>query len=210
MGDVAASGGYYIAAPATTIFAEPTTITGSIGVFGMIPYTGKMLENKLGLTFDRASTNSHSILSLNRKLTPEEFGIIQNEVDEIYFDFLSRVAEGRGLTTEQVNKIARGRVWTGRDAQKIGLVDQLGGIEDAIKFAAKKAGIKDSKILYFPNAKEDKLADLLEMIDDSEDKASIKTSTKIPEEFLEYYQKIKSLEKYTGIQMRMPYEIKLN
>ena len=210
MGDVAASGGYYIAAPATTIFAEPTSITGSIGVFGMIPYTGKMLENKLGLTFDRASTNSHAILSLNRKLTPEEFAIIQNEVDDIYFDFLNRVAEGRGMTTQQVNKIARGRVWTGRDAQKIGLVDQLGGIEDAIKFAAKKAGIKDSKILYFPNVKEDKLADLLEMIEDSENKASIKTSTKIPEEFLEYYQKIKSLEKYTGIQMRIPYEISLN
>ncbi|MFN5845194.1 MAG: signal peptide peptidase SppA, partial [Flavobacteriia bacterium] len=139
MGDVAASGGYYIAAPAAAIFAEPTTITGSIGVFGMIPYTGKMLENKLGISFDRAGTNRHSIMTTNRKLDAEEYGIIQEEVDAIYEQFLTRVAEGRGMTTEKVNVLARGRVWTGRDALKIGLVDQLGGINDAIDYAAKKA-----------------------------------------------------------------------
>ena len=150
MGDVAASGGYYIAAPASYIFAEPTTITGSIGVFGMIPFTGKMLENKLGMTFDRAGTNKHSVMTTNRKLTPEEFTIIQEEVDAIYAQFLERVSVGRGMTTEEVNTFARGRVWTGTDALAIGLVDELGGISSAISYAAKKASIKDKKILYYP------------------------------------------------------------
>ena len=118
MGDVAASGGYYIASPAYKIFAESTTITGSIGVFGMIPYTGKMLQNKLGITFDQVSTNKHSVLSSNRKLSPEELAITQAEVDQIYDQFLKRVADGRKMTKDEVNVIARGRVWTGRDALK--------------------------------------------------------------------------------------------
>lgn len=210
MGDVAASGGYYIAAPASYIFAEPTTITGSIGVFGMIPYTGKMLENKLGLTFDRAGTNKHSIISLNRKLTPEEYLIIQNEVNDIYTDFLNRVAEGRGMTTQQVNILARGRVWTGRDALQKGLVDKLGGINDAIDFAAKKALITEKKILYYPNVKKDKLSDLIEVFEEEEKNASIVSKeSKMSEELFQYYNKLKSLEKFTGIQMRMPYEISL-
>ncbi|MFM8241440.1 MAG: signal peptide peptidase SppA, partial [Crocinitomicaceae bacterium] len=137
MGDVAASGGYYIAAPAHRIFAENSTITGSIGVFGMIPYTGKMLENKLGITFDRISTNKHGSLSLNRKLTKEELSITQAEVDEIYDDFLSKVATGRKMTKENVNKVARGRVWAGSNAVKIGLVDEIGGLTAAIAYAAK-------------------------------------------------------------------------
>ena len=132
MGDVAASGGYYISSPAYKIFAEATTITGSIGVFGMIPYTGKMLQNKLGITFDQVSTNKHSVLSSNRKLSPEELAITQAEVDQIYDQFLKRVADGRKMTKDEVNVIARGRVWTGRDALRIGLVDQLGGLPDAI------------------------------------------------------------------------------
>ena len=119
MGDVAASGGYYVAAPASYIFAEPTTITGSIGVFGMIPYTGKMMENKLGVTFDRVSTNKHSVMTTNRKMTEEEMTIIQESVDEIYVQFKSVVAKGRGLTMDRVQEIARGRVWTGVDAKKL-------------------------------------------------------------------------------------------
>ncbi len=206
MGDVAASGGYYIAAPATTIFAEPTTITGSIGVFGVIPYTGAMLENKLGLTFDRASTNKHSIMTTNRKLTEEELAIIQEGVDDIYSLFKQRVADGRGMTVEQVNIIARGRVWTGRDALKVGLVDKLGGITDAIAFAAKEAGIKDVKALYYPNVKEDKIGDLLEMINNEELEASIQTN-QLPESIMEYYNQLKRLETIQGIQMRMPYEV---
>ncbi len=206
MGDVAASGGYYIAAPATTIFAEPTTITGSIGVFGVIPYTGALLENKLGLTFDRASTNKHAIMTTNRKLTEEELAVIQEGVDDIYLLFKQRVADGRGMTLEQVDIIARGRVWTGRDALKVGLVDKLGGIKDAIAFAAKKVGIKEVKTLYYPNVKEDKLGELLEMINNEEMEATTSTNA-LPESIMEYYAQLKRLENIQGIQMRMPYEV---
>jgi len=209
MGDVAASGGYYIAAPATRIFAQSNTITGSIGVFGVIPYTGAMLENKLGLTFDRASTNKHAIMTTNRKLTEEELSIIQKGVDDIYLQFKQRVAAGRGMTVEQVNVIARGRVWTGRDALKIGLVDEIGGLKDAIAYAAKEAGVKEAKILYYPIVKEDKLGDFLEKLEESEEiKAS--ASAELPKSFVHYYNQLKKLESYQGIQMRMPYDITIN
>lgn len=210
MGDVAASGGYYIASPADRIFAEPTTITGSIGVFGTIPFIGKMLENKLGLTFDRAQTNKHSVMSLNRKLTLEEFGIIQTEVDAIYAQFLNRVSEGRGISVEKVNEMARGRVWTGTDAKRIGLVDELGGIKDAINYAAKKAGIdkKDVTIRYWPAKKTDRLTEFLETINDSES-AEMMTQNQMPENLIYYYEQLKKLESMQGIQMRMPFEITL-
>ncbi len=207
MGDVAASGGYYIAAPADRIFADANTITGSIGVFGMIPYTGKMMENKLGITFDRASTNKHAIMTTNRKLTEEEMVIIQKGVDDIYQQFKERVAEGREMTVEEVNVVGRGRVWTGRDALNIGLVDELGGLKDAIAYAAKNAGIKDSKVLYYPLVKQDKFAEFIEQLEESEE---LEASTKVPEipaSLMHYYNQLKALESYQGIQMRMPYEI---
>lgn len=206
MGDVAASGGYYIASPASTIFAEPTTITGSIGVFGMIPYTGKMFENKLGISFDRVSTNKHAIMSTNKKLTPEELALIQSEVDDIYDLFLKRVAEGRKLTKDQVNVIARGRVWTGRDALSIGLVDKLGGIQDAIDHAAKEAKITKKKVLYYPLKKNDKWIDILEELEDEESDLSVNTAS-LPKELLEQYSRLKQIESYMGMQMRMPFEI---
>ena len=209
MGDVAASGGYYIASPAHKIFADPSTITGSIGVFGVIPYTGKMLENKIGLTFDRASTNKHAVLSTNRKLTESETEIIQSEVDEIYAQFLSRVAEGRGMTTEAVNVIARGRVWTGVDAKRIGIVDELGGISDAIRYAAKKAGIKETKIKYWPEVKEDPFAEILEQFNEQNETSTQIKAEKLPAELKRYYQQLKKLESYQGIQMRMPFDIYL-
>jgi protease-4 len=208
MGDVAASGGYYVATPSFKIFAEPTTITGSIGVFGMIPYTGKMLENKLGISFDRVSTNRHAVLSTNRKLTPEELAITQEEVDQIYDQFLQRVADGRKMTKDEANVLARGRVWTGRDALRIGLVDQLGGLKDAIAYAANEAKLKDPKVLYYPLKKEDKFSDLIELIDEQEEDESVQiNSQKIPQELLEYYATIKKIERMRGIQMRMPFEV---
>ena len=210
MGDVAASGGYYIAAPASYIFAEPTTITGSIGVFGVIPYTGKFMENTLGFSFDRVSTNKHAVLSTNRKLTEEELSIIQTEVDQIYEDFLLRVAEGRGMTTQQVNVLARGRVWTGKDAKARGLVDELGGIEDAINYAAKQAKIKNKKILYYPLKKEDKLEQLIEQFSEEDESMKIKANQGLPEEFIKHYEQLKKLELYQGMQMRMPFELELN
>jgi protease-4 len=207
MGDVAASGGYYIAAPAHRIFAEPTTITGSIGVFGMIPYTGKMLENKLGVSFDRAGTNRHSVLSLNRRLTPEELSTMQEEVDEIYSDFLKRVADGRKMSTQQVNSIARGRVWTGSDALRIGLVDELGGLDDAIHYAAKQIRVKKGKVLYYPLVEEDKLGNLLEMLEETDE---MENEAALPEEFINYYRRLKKIENMTGMQMRMPFDLRID
>lgn len=210
MGDVAASGGYYISTPASTIFAEPTTITGSIGVFGVIPYTGAFMENKLGLTFDRVQTNKHSVLSTNRKLTPEELSLIQTEVDNIYTQFKKRVADGRGLTAAQVQTIARGRVWTGADALKIGLVDKLGGVNDALAFAIKEAKIKDARVQYYPKVKEDPIEDLLEQLSD-EDQESVKIKQNaVPKVIDDLTKRLMKLESYTGIQMRMPFEIDLH
>ncbi len=211
MGDVAASGGYYIASPAYKIFAEPTTITGSIGVFGMIPYTGKMLENKLGITFDRVSTNKHSVLSSNRKLTQEELAITQTEVDQIYDQFLLRVAEGRKMSKEQVNFIARGRVWTGRDALNIGLVDQLGGLNDAIAFATNASKLKNPKVIYYPSRENDSFAQLIELIEDETENEELKIKKNtIPNEFIEYYRQLKKIEGMSGIQMRLPYTLTIN
>ncbi|PKR79907.1 signal peptide peptidase SppA [Brumimicrobium salinarum] len=206
MGDVAASGGYYIAAPANKIFAQPNTITGSIGVFGVIPYTGAMLENKLGLTFDRISTNPHAVLSTNKKMTPKEYNMVQKEVDLIYKEFLNRVADGRSMSVEEVNEIARGRVWTGEDALNVGLVDTLGGIQDAIAYAAKDAGIEKPVVRYYPKIKKEPWEEILEMVNEENENGN-KSAKIIPEELLETYNRIKKIEQMTGIQARLPYEI---
>ena len=210
MGDVAASGGYYIATPADRIFAEATTITGSIGVFGMIPYTGKMLENKLGITFDRVQTHSHSVMSTNRKLTTEELAMVQNEVNGIYSQFMERVAKGRSLSVAKVNQIARGRVWTGKDALAIGLVDEIGSLTDVIDFAKREIKDKEAKVIYYPKVKEDKFGAILKMIEqeneDEESRLHLKKSS-LPNELLEQYERIKAIESKMGIQMRMPYDL---
>ena len=210
MGDVAASGGYYIATPADRIFAEATTITGSIGVFGMIPYTGKMLENKLGITFDRVQTHNHSVMSTNRKLTPEELAMVQNEVNGIYSQFMDRVAKGRSLPVARVNQIARGRVWTGKDALSIGLVDELGSLTDVIDFAKREIKDKEAKVIYYPKVKEDKFGSIIKMIkqenEEEESRMHLKNSS-LPNELLEQYERIKAIESKMGIQMRMPYDL---
>lgn len=203
MGDVAASGGYYIAAPSKKIFAERNTITGSIGVFGAIPYTGRMLEEKLGLTFDRVGTNQFSVISLNKKFSEDEFEMIQSEVNSIYSLFLERVAEGRNMSTEAVNRVARGRVWTGDDALRLGLVDELGGIQDAIAYAIKEADIADPVIRYYPKSEKEIWMELIEQFDDSGDS---KTEI-IPAELVDFYQNMKKIEEISGIQARLPYEI---
>ena len=206
MSDLAASGGYFISAPGSTIFAQPTTITGSIGVFGVIPFTGDMMENKLGISFDRVATNKHAVMTTNRRLSEDEMLVIQKQVDEIYDQFKTVVSEGRGMTKERVNAIARGRVWTGRDAKDIGLVDKLGGLNDAIRYAAKKSGISKKKVLYYPLVEEDKLGAFLEMIEGSSEEVRLQ-STEMPRDLIRYYEKLKTLESYTGIQMRMPLEM---
>jgi protease-4 len=206
MGDYAASGGYYISCAADRIFAEPTTITGSIGVFGVIPFTGRLFEEKLGISFDEVKTNKHAVLSLNRKLTPEEIAVIQNDVEEIYDDFLSRVSEGRKLTKNKVHQIARGRVWMGSDALKIGLVDELGGLNEAILYAKKMVKSKDQTIKYWPEKKVQPFDKLMEDFGELKNNSSLKVTHKeLPKVVVEYLNTIQSLENFGGIQMRLPH-----
>lgn len=161
MGDVAASGGYYISCAADKIYAQPNTITGSIGVFGLIPNAQKALSEKLGITIDTANTNKHSDMgSILRKATPEEYDYIQKSVEHVYDVFTARVAEGRGMPQAEVDSIGQGRVWAGTDALKIKLVDELGGLQDAIAFAAKKAKLSSYRLIDLPKQK-DPLEELL-------------------------------------------------
>lgn len=209
MGDVAASGGYYISTPGDRIFAEPSTITGSIGVFGTVPYIGAALENNFGLTFDRVQTHTHSVLSLNRKLTPEEFLIVQNEVDDIYMQFKQRVADGRKLTLTQVERLARGRVWTGEDALKYGLVDELGGFEEALAYAIKEAKVSDPVVIYYPKEKESALDTFLEEFAENEDAQAHIKQSKMQTMKDDWFEKIQLLEQFNGIQMRLPYQVEI-
>jgi protease-4 len=151
MGDYAASGGYYISANADRIYANATTITGSIGVFGMIPNAKELLEDKMGLAYDEVSTHAHAGMGLNAALDAVQLEAINEGVTDIYNDFVQLVAEGRSLSVEQVDEIARGRVWSGLDAQAVGLVDEIGNLEDAIAFAESFAGLEaGSDRVYLP------------------------------------------------------------
>ena len=154
MGDVAASGGYYIACAADSIIAQPNTITGSIGIFAILPNMQKLFNDKLGVTFDGVKTGKYADLGdINRPLTPDEKLILQNNVNHGYDDFTKAVAEGRHKTQAYINSIGQGRVWTGSQALKIGLVDRLGNINDAITSAAKKANVKSYSLVAYPEQK---------------------------------------------------------
>jgi protease IV len=151
MGDYAASGGYYISCGADKIYANPNTITGSIGVFGILPNMQKFLENKVGLTFDRFETNPHAdITSATKPLDATEMRAMQAMVTQIYDDFIGKVATGRSMNITDVDSIGQGRVWSGMDAQKIGLVDEMGNLEDCIKAAATQAGLTDYTVEKLP------------------------------------------------------------
>jgi len=168
MGDLAASGGYYISCGADRIFAEPNTITGSIGVFGMIPNLGRMLENKIGITFDRVETNDHAAMTMFSPLDKKELSTIQKGVDEIYESFISKVAFGRdGLKKSDVHNVAMGRVWSGKEALDLELVDEIGDLQSAIKFAAKKVGLEKTeiKLVHYPKIENDELLQILSSLD---------------------------------------------
>ena len=161
MGDVAASAGYEISCNANFIVAEPTTVTGSIGVFATLPEIGGTLKKYLGITTDTVNTNANSTaLSALRPLSPKVLELMQRNVEEFYTVFVDRVATGRKLDSKFVDSIARGRVWTGRDALKLGLVDALGGLDDAISIAADSAGIKEYTVVDYP-AKDGMLNELM-------------------------------------------------
>ena len=160
MGDYAASGGYYIACAADSIVANPNTITGSIGVFGMIPNLKNFYKNKLGITIDTVKTHRSADMGINRALTPFERKKIQKSVENIYNTFIKHVAEGRNMSLEDVDKIGQGRVWTGYDAKDIGLIDTYGGIDQAIEIASLLAKIDDYRIISLPK-KEDPFTELI-------------------------------------------------
>ena len=153
MGDYAASGGYYIACASDSIVANPTTLTGSIGVFGMVPNLQKFYKNKLGITIDTVNTNRSADMGVNRPLTTFEKEKIQKKVEDIYTTFITHVSEGRNMSTTAVDEIGQGRVWTGYDAKSIGLIDTYGGIEKAIEIAALLAKVEDYRVISLPKKK---------------------------------------------------------
>ena len=165
MGSYAASGGYWIAAPADRIFAEATTITGSIGVFG-VQFDVQRLAGDFGVTFDSVKTGRFAdALTIARPKSAEELAVLQRMVDWIYGEFVAKVAEGRGLSAAQVEEVAQGRVWSGREALARGLVDEVGGLEAAVAHAAKRAGLGENpRVTEYPRAKEilEQLQELLE------------------------------------------------
>ena len=151
MGDYAASGGYYISCGADYIVADPTTLTGSIGIFGMFPNMEDLLTDKLGLHFDLVKTNKYADMGdLSRPFNTHEKEAMQKYIENGYKLFVKRCADGRGMSTEAIEKIAEGRVWTGAAAKELGLVDELGGLEKAIDIAAQKAGIEAYSTISYP------------------------------------------------------------
>jgi len=208
MGDYAASGGYYISCAADSIFAEPNTITGSIGIFAVLPNMQKFFNDKLGVTFDGVKTGKYADLGdVSRPLTPEEHAILQNEVDHGYDDFTKAVAAGRHKTQAYINSIGQGRVWTGEQAITIGLVDRLGNISDAIKSAARMAKIKNYKLKGYPDQKS--FLNKFGFNMNAEIKAHV-VKSELGENY-KYYNQLKSLTQMMRTpQARLPYDIQIN
>ena len=205
MGDYAASGGYYMAMACDTIVAEPNTITGSIGIFGMIFNAEKFMGDKLGITTDPVNTGEFSgMMTMSRPLNNMEKSIIQKQLESGYETFTTKAAQGRGRDIEELLNVASGRVWTGSQALDNGLVDILGGLDDAIALAAEKAGVSDDyKIRYYP-----KYQPLLERLINAEEEIKASMVKEQLGELYYYVQELKSISQYNGIQTRLPYEIR--
>ena len=205
-GKYAASGGYYISCGADKIISEPTTLTGSIGVFALIPNMQKFFDNKLGITFDGVKTGKYSdFVSASRPLTKGEKAILQKQVDTVYKTFVNLVVDGREMTFDEVNDIGQGRVWTGLQAMEIGLVDAIGGLDYAIESAKELAEIDDYKILEYPKIKEP-FQEILESL--QEDISSKIFSAEISNIF-DHYSKALKIVKSKEIQARLPFEMEI-
>lgn len=203
MGNLAASGGYYISCAADFIYAQPNTITGSIGVFGMIPNIQELMNDKLGITIDGVKTNHSSDFgSIMRPFTPEEGEFIQKQIEEFYDVFIGRVADGRGMTKADVDSVGQGRVWSGLNAIEIDLIDEIGGLDDAVKKAVKLAKLGDDYIVWeYPEAQ-----DFMEQIMND---MSVSTSQQLIKETLgenyKIYQQLENVKELKGVQARMDY-----
>jgi protease-4 len=207
MGDVAASGGYYISCAADSIFAEPNTITGSIGIFAVLPNMQKFFNDKLGVTFDGVKTGKYADLgNVSRPLTADEKAILQTQVNRGYDEFTKAVATGRHKTQEYINSIGQGRVWTGKQALKIGLVDRLGNINDAIACAAKKAKVTGYTVVPYPELNNSLLKSLGRGASSHVRVSMLKSELG---DNYKYYQKIKEASQLSGLQMRMAYEVEV-
>ena len=207
MGDYAASGGYYIASPASVIIANPTTITGSIGVFGTIPNFGELLGNKIGITFDNVMTNEHSDMpSITRKMTPFETSLMQSYVETTYNLFLSHVADGRKMAVSGVDSIGQGRVWSGVNAKGNQLIDDFGGMKEALKIAAEKAGITEYRIKELPKQK-DPFAELFKNFSVSMQAKMLKS---VMGTSYDYWKNLSREANSKGIYTRMPFNLEIN
>ncbi|HEY8401298.1 MAG TPA: signal peptide peptidase SppA, partial [Cytophagaceae bacterium] len=205
MSDMAASGGYYIAMACDTIIAHPTTITGSIGVFGVLMNGKEFLEDKLGVTADRVTTGKFSdIGSFTRPITEFEKQIIQKEVERIYDQFTLKAAQGRQISVETMrDELAEGRVWSGIEAKNNKLVDGFGNLDDAIAIAAEMANQKEYQVVYWPEQKTTFLTQLIRQMEEEESKAiKLNLGSLYP-----VYKTIQNADKLNGVQARIPYEL---
>ncbi len=206
MGNYAASGGYYIAAPADAIFAHPTTLTGSIGVFGMIPQGGKLLREKIGISTESVMTNKYADApSLFRPMDAYEMEVMQRNIDNTYAEFVSKVAAGRSMTDEQVDLLGEGHVYVGNDALDLSLVDKIGGLPEAIDYAAELASIDDYRLVELP-AIEDPYTKFMKSLGGE-------IRSRIIEKELgmaaEYYKDLNDIMSMEGVQARIPYILNL-
>lgn len=207
MGDYAASGGYYISAAADSIFAEKSTLTGSIGVFGLIPNAKELLNNKLGIKFEEVKTGKYATMlnSWDKPLTEEEKAIMQQYVNETYQTFIKRVSDGRKIPTSKVDSIGQGRVWTGEQAVALGLVDKIGNIKDAIRAAAAKGKLDSYYVKEYPQSE----SPFSSIFTTSKDKIRMWMIGEDLGEYYKYLKELQKLTKHTGIQARIPYTVEI-
>jgi protease-4 len=207
MGDYAASGGYYISAFANKIVAQPNTLTGSIGVFGIFPNMEKLLEQKLGISFDGVTTGKYSDFGdISRPLREDEKLIIQRGVDSIYRDFKATVVKGRKIDPSLVDTIAQGRVWTGSQALEFGLVDTLGGLEEAIVMASRLSKSSKYRVVEYPEVDKD-IFELVRMFRDTNETSSLKYQLG---SFYSVFEELQHIAALSGTQARMPMTIEIN
>jgi protease-4 len=207
MGNYAASGGYYISCPATRIYASPVTISGSIGVFGLIPNADKLLHDKLGISVESVKTNKYADFpSVYRPMSTYERGVMQKNIEKIYSDFVSKVAAGRNMDVSSIDSIGQGRVWTGISAKKLGLIDEFGGLEDAIKGAAELAGLDKYSIKEYP-VPEDPYTKIISSLSGN---IRMKILNKELGDNFSLYKELKEVSEMNGIQARLPYFIDIH